>query len=68
MTGRRWTPEEDRQLREMMAEGLDATQIATLLGRGRRTEVYSRVQRLARKARSREMARPAMLENGLLPV
>jgi hypothetical protein len=53
MPGRRWTPEEDRQLREMLKEGLKADLIAAQLDRRQRSEIYSRVQRLDRKRRKR---------------
>jgi len=56
MPGHRWTPEEDIQLRKMLDAGLEAELIAFRLGRKRRTDVYSRVQRLARKPASNKIA------------
>jgi hypothetical protein len=49
MPSQRWTPEDDLQLANMLREGLSAAAIAVFLNRKNRTDVFSRVQRLARK-------------------
>jgi hypothetical protein len=53
MPGRYWTIEEDRQLRMLLAAGLEAEEIALRLDRKNRTAIYSRIQRLARRPPTR---------------
>ena len=45
---RRWTPDEERKLDELLDAGKEATEIAVAINRSRQA-VYARLQRLYRK-------------------
>ena len=45
---RRWTPDEDRKLDELLNAGKDAAEIAVILNRSPQA-IYARLQRLYRK-------------------
>ena len=62
MPGRRWTVEEDQQLMTLLEAGLDADEIAIRIGRGSRTAIYSRIQRLARKRPARFLERTGVAQ------
>jgi len=46
--GRRWTPAEERQLRDLLDAGMTAAKVATKLGRTRQA-IYARLQHIYRK-------------------
>ena len=46
--GRRWTPAEERQLRDLLDAGMTAAKVATKLGRTRQA-IYARLQHIYTK-------------------
>jgi DNA invertase Pin-like site-specific DNA recombinase len=48
LSGRRWTPAEEKQLQDMLDAGMTAAEAAKKLGRTRQA-IYARLQHLYRK-------------------